>query len=108
MKNESQESDRPNPLILPLGTLYVTQGIQKLIDEQGLDVSAFIQRHQIGDDGELDEEDKAENQLSIKKGFRILSAYHFLPPDSPDKKIKFWIITEADRSATTALLPEEY
>jgi hypothetical protein len=65
-------------------------------------VLASIRRHVTGDWGELGEEDKKENELSLKEGFRLLSAYEAegLP--------KIWIITEADRSATTILFPEEY
>ena len=48
------------------------------------------------------EEDKAENELSVRQGFRILSAYRLCTG------VKIWVITEADRSATTLLLPSEY
>ncbi|MDE3075945.1 MAG: plasmid related protein [Chloroflexota bacterium] len=59
-------------------------------------------RHVSGDWGELDEEDKAENELSLREGFRLLSAYTLRNGE------KIWIITEADRSVTTLLLPDEY
>ena len=62
-----------------------------------------MQRHVTGDWGELSEEDRRENELSVKEGFRILSAYKL-----PRTGVKLWIITEADRSATTLLLPDEY
>lgn len=62
----------------------------------------FLQRHLAGDWGELCEEDKAENQFSLENDLRLLSAYR----TSSEQKI--WIITEADRSVTTILLPEEY
>jgi len=62
----------------------------------------YITRHSQGDWGEISEEDKAENEFSLKHGFRLLSAYTI--PNG----CKIWIITEADRSATTILLPEEY
>jgi hypothetical protein len=52
--------------------------------------------------GELSDEDVRENGLSLKEGFRLLSAYRTA------KGQKLWIITEADRSATTILLPSEY
>jgi len=51
--------------------------------------------------GDLDEEDKATNDNALKDGRRVLSAYRF-------EKVTLWVITEADRSATTILLPEEY
>jgi len=66
------------------------------------DILRGIQRHQAGDWGDVCEEDRRENELSLEKGFRLLSVYH------AGKGIKFWIITEADRSATTVLLPEDY
>jgi hypothetical protein len=108
MTEDNQETEQNKPALFPLGSLYVTRGIQALMDEQGLDVSPYIARHQTGDDGDLDEEDKAENRLSLKHNYRILSAYHFSPANDPNNKIKFWIITEADRSVTTVLLPSEY
>lgn len=56
----------------------------------------------MGDWGDLDEEDRKENDLSVEEGFRILSAYELYTGE------KVWIITEADRSSTTILLPSEY
>ena len=66
------------------------------------DIIRAIQRHQVGDWGDVDQDDWHENELSLEKGFRLLSAYH------AKNGTKFWIITEADRSATTVLLPEDY
>ena len=62
----------------------------------------FLSRHLRGDWGDLCPEDKTENELSLKHGFRLLSSY----PVSETEKL--WIITEADRSVTTLLLPAEY
>jgi len=61
----------------------------------------LVQRHMSGDWGDLSAEDKAENELSLREGFRILSAYEL-------EGQRYWIITEADRSVTTILLPQEY
>jgi hypothetical protein len=84
----------------PLGYVCATPGA---IDEISVfDQMTALQRHARGDWGELDPEDWAENELSLKEGFRLLSAYH------STQGVKFWIITEADRSATTILLPSEY
>ena len=66
------------------------------------DILAAIQRHQPGDWGDVPEEDRQENELSLQQGLRLLSAY------SSAQGVKFWIITEADRSVTTVLLPEDY
>jgi hypothetical protein len=61
----------------------------------------LLARHASGDWGDVPPEDADENRLSIEHGFRVLSSY------SVDGE-RIWIITEADRSATTLLLPEEY
>ena len=61
-----------------------------------------MDRHAIGDWGELEPGDVAENEYSIGNGFRLLSSYRTGAGE------KLWIITEADRSATTLLLPEEH
>jgi len=66
------------------------------------DMMAAIQWHQAGDWGDLPEEDRQENELSLQQGFRLLSAY------SSAQGVRFWIITEGDRSVTTVLLPEDY
>ncbi len=100
-------SEQPKPLLFPLGRLYVTRGVQTLIDDHNLDVTPLIARHQTGDWGEVCAEDAAENQLSLEKGFRILSAYSFTS-DIDGQTYKLWIITEADRSVTTVLQPSEY
>ena len=67
----------------------------------------FLQRHFAGDWGDLDDEDKQENELSLREGYRLLSAYH------TNLNVKLWVITEAadeagNRAASTILLPSEY
>ncbi len=61
-----------------------------------------LERHLAGDWGDVDQRDRRENELSLQHGWRILSAYTL------STGVRFWIITEADRSATTFLLPDEY
>lgn len=85
-----------------LGRLVATPGALKALEDAGQDPMQFVARHQAGDWGELGEEDKQENEFSVSHGLRILSAYHTALGES------LWVITEADRSATTLLLPEEY
>ncbi len=85
-----------------LGQVVATPGALAAMEEAGQSPLGLLIRHQSGDWGELCEEDKTENDLSVREGFRILSAYVLTT------KVKVWIITEADRSATTFLLPEEY
>jgi hypothetical protein len=62
----------------------------------------YVARHLAGDWGEVDEHDHHENELSLIHGFRLLSAYTL------NSGTKIWIITEANRTVTTVLLPEEY
>ena len=62
----------------------------------------FLSRHLRGDWGDLCQEDKTENELGLKDGFRLMSSYQVAQTE------KLWVITEADRSVTTLLLPEEY
>lgn len=84
----------------PLGQMVITANANARLPE--LDVLIGLERHASGDWGELDEHDRQENELSLREGFRLLSAYHASNGE------KFWIITEADRSVTTVLLPEDY
>jgi hypothetical protein len=66
------------------------------------DILLAIQRHQAGDWGDVSENDRQENELSLKQGSRLWSVYHAA------NGIKFWLITEANRSATSVLMPEDY
>ena len=86
----------------PLGRLVATPGALRAMSEAGNAPQEFLERHQQGDWGELDEHDRRENERSLKDACRLLSAYRLRDGT------KIWIITEADRSATTVLLPEEY
>ncbi len=85
-----------------LGMVVATQGVLRALEESGESPFEFLDRHASGDWGQLDEEDRAENELSLREGFRLLSAYQMRTGQ------KLWIITEADRSVTTLLLPDEY
>jgi hypothetical protein len=89
-------------MLFELGRIVATPGALQALEAAGQQPSVFLDRHVAGDWGELDDEDKQENEFSLRNGFRIFSAY----TTSAGEKI--WIITEADRSATTLLLPEEY
>lgn len=87
---------------LALGRIVTTLGALAALEEADQSPWVFLHRHAAGDWGELCEEDRRENELSLREGFRVLSAYRTA------KGVKLWVITEADRSATTVLLPEEY
>ena len=85
-----------------LGQIVATPGALRALEEAGQGAVEFLSRHQHGDWGELTEEDKKENEFSLLNDLRILSAYTLTTGE------RIWIITEANRSATTILLPEEY
>ena len=88
--------------LFDLGRLVATPGALAALEKTGQTPMEFLSRHVRGDWGDLPEEDKAENHLSLEKGFRLLSSYRTNAND------KIWVITEADRSHTTLLLPDEY
>jgi hypothetical protein len=89
--------------LFPLGQIVATPGALAALEKAGQTPLDFLSRHVRGDRGELDEHDRKENELSLKRGFRLLSSYRTGAGDA-----KVWVITEADRSITTLLLPEEY
>lgn len=95
------ERPNPEPRFL-LGQTLATPGALATLSQAEQTPGEFLARHHSGDWGDLVEEDIAENELSLEKGFRLLSAYRL------SSGARIWIITEADRSATTILLPEEY
>jgi len=84
------------------GRIVATPGALAALEASGDDPMAYLVRHIAGDWGDVDEDDRRENELSLQHGFRLLSAYTL------NSGTKIWIITEADRSVTTVLLPEEY
>jgi hypothetical protein len=89
--------------LFTLGQVVATPGALRALGGEGIGPEALLQRHVTGDWGELSEEDRLENELSVREGLRILSSYKL-----PRTGVKIWVITEADRSATTLLLPDEY
>lgn len=91
-------SDR-NPKFM-LGRILATPGALEVLTLS--DIHNGMSRHSYGDWGDLCPEDIQANEEALRHGERLLSAYH------GQNRIKFWIITEADRSATTVLLPSEY
>ena len=88
-------------MALELGVVVATPGALALLVDHGRTPGEYLSRHASGDWGELDGHDRRENERSLKNGWRVLSSY-------PVGAEKVWIITEADRSVTTILLPEEY
>jgi hypothetical protein len=90
-----------NPMFA-LGKLVATPGALAKLTEAGQKPVDFILRHAAGDWGQVAAADRQANDDAIAQGERLLSAYTL------DTGTRIWIITEADRSATTILLPEEY
>ena len=92
----------PTIPLFPPGRLVATPGALALLEQTNKSPLEFLARHLRGDWGDLCQEDKTENELGLKHGFRLMSSYQVT-------QIKnLWVITEGDRSVTTLLLPEEY
>jgi hypothetical protein len=87
--------------LFPLGRVVATPGAIVLMEVARIDPGQLLQRHQSGDWGDLDADDQRQNDDAVQRWLRILSAYG-TPPD------RLWVITEADRSVTTILRPDEY
>jgi hypothetical protein len=87
--------------LLPLGHVYATPGALALLAEAGVTPTELLSRHAAADWGDIPADDAAENRLSLEQGFRVMSSY-----DVGGARI--WVITEADRSSTTLLLPSDY
>lgn len=85
-----------------LGQLVATPGALAALAKAGQTPLDFLSRHVCGDWGDIDKDDSKENELGLKRGFRLLSSYR------TNANVKVWVITEPDRSVTTVLLPEEY
>ena len=88
--------------LFSLGRILATPGALEALEHAGQGGHEFLTRHAHGDWGQIEEEDRRENELSLRAGFRLLSAYRLSTGE------RLWVISEADRSATTLLLPEEY
>lgn len=84
----------------PMGETVATPGVLERVPRP--EILKALSRHAQGDWGVVCQEDRRRNDLALKQGWVLHSAY------LAASGVKFWIITEADRSATTVLLPEEY
>lgn len=103
---------RPNPLLplFPLGQIVATPAALRLLQELAVDPLDLLTRHARGDWGTLDVDDIQANEQALAHGSRIMSVYRFpwIPGCSTPGIQTIWLITEADRSSTCALLPEDY
>lgn len=100
MKSEYYIKEGVN--LFPPGRIVATPAAMRAFEDAGENPISYLQRHVSGDWGDLTPEDAKENDFSLTRRLRILSAYHL------HDGTKVWIITEADRSATTFLLPSDY
>ncbi len=102
MRRNHNTHQRSSVTRFALGQTFITTGAEEALMIAGQTAIEFLRRHMSCDFGELSEDDQQENELALKQGFRLLSNYR------TGKGQQLWIITEADRSATTVLLPSEY
>ena len=102
MNNTEPEVVQKERQVFPLGQIVATPGALEVLEASHQNPAEFLARHARGDWGELGADDIAENEFSLKNGFRLLSSY------STATGQKLWVITEADRTLTTLLLPDEH
>lgn len=88
------------PPFVPLGRTVATPAALAAVSP--LDIAAALRRHASGDWGEVDPDDRAANDDAVRSGERLLSVYRSANGTT------FWVLTEADRTATTVLLPDDY
>lgn len=99
MNETTEEEYAVGPKFL-LGQVVATPTALAMLEQK--DILGALKRHVSGDWGEVCDEDQGANEEALASGERLLSAY------TSESGTKFWVITEADRSATTILLPQEY
>lgn len=88
--------------LFPLGAVVATPGVLRLLREHGITPLQLLLRHCSGDWSDMDADDQQANAIAIKAGSRLFASYDVTEHD------RIWLITEADRSSTTLLLPSEY
>ena len=87
--------------LFALGKTVATPNAIATLSAAHIGTDQLLERHIMGDYGDLCEEDRKQNRVAIKHGFRVMSSYQV-----DDQTV--WVITEADRSSTTILLPGDY
>ena len=93
---------RPDYLLFDFGLVVATPAALDLLRSLALNPLLFLGKHAMGDWGQIDDHDREANRQALKNGHRLLSSYQLNRHD------RLLIITEADRSSTTLLLPQEY
>lgn len=99
---QAERSDGEREVCDARGQVLATPGALELLQTYQLSPLSFIQRHIVGDWGDICIEDRQVNADALQYGSRLMSVYAITPTET------LWIITEADRSCTTLLLPQEY
>ena len=102
MNTTHSQNSTPSRCLFALGNVVATPGALDLLDRAATNAAELLLRHQSGDWGNVPPDDAKENLRAILYGGRLLSSYTL------NDNEKLWIITEADRSVTTLLLPQEY
>ena len=102
MNNSEPKVEQNHAQLFALGQIVATPGALEVLEASHQSPADFLARHVRGDWGELSADDIAENEFSLKNGFRLLSSY------ATASGQKLWVITEEDRALTTLLLPDEY
>ena len=87
----------------PLGRIVATPGTLSLLADADANPAGLLERHRRGDWGEVPPAGARENDLSVRTGLCVLSSYRV-----GDRGERIWVITEAERSSTCLLLPQEY
>jgi hypothetical protein len=85
-----------------MGLVYATNGALAAFEKTDESSLVYLMRHVSGDWGDVSEDDRRSNAFALDNGLRLFSAFHLADGT------KLWVITEADRSMTTMLLPSEY
>ncbi len=88
--------------LFPLGRIVATPGALDALAQAEQSAEEFLTKHARGEWGTGPEEDRQENEYAVFRALRLLSSYRLRTGET------IWLITEADRSATTLLLPQEY
>lgn len=101
-KNEWPITKATTENLFEMGFVVATPAALSAFERAGDNAYSYLERHSRGDWGNVTPRDAQSNNEAVELGVRILSVYNLADGT------KFWVITEADRSATTILLAEEY
>jgi hypothetical protein len=101
-KTTTNASASHSEILFKPGRVVATPGAMEAMEKNNILSLDLLSRHLCGDWGVVPREDAKANRDALKYGSRLLSSYTLTDGS------RIWLITEADRSSTTLLLPEEY